>query len=138
MGRRMPKGVPAPGPWDLPGDVATLDNEGLAEGESIWVRLATLVRARRLDLRLLMDCHDKHNRGFMDIHEFQRSLGYSLGEQWNELACTTAEFKELTDPYLTRVPQKPGDPIPFVLWQKFTAHVQHLADKVGTGKAGDY
>ena len=59
----QPHGVPAPGPWDLPGDVATLDNEGLAEGENIWVRLATIVRARRLDLRLLMDACDLHNRG---------------------------------------------------------------------------
>ena len=134
----MPHGVPSPMPFDLPGDVATLNNEGLAEGESIWVRLATIVRVRRLDLRLLLDAHDKHNRGFVDIHEFQRSLAYALGEQWNELACTTAEFKELTDPFLTRKPQKAGDPIPFVLWQKFTTHVQSLADKVGTGKRGDY
>lgn len=59
----MPKGIPAPGPWDLPGDVSTLSNEGLAEGESIWVRLATIVRARRLDLRLLMNACDLHNRG---------------------------------------------------------------------------
>ena len=59
----MPVGVPAPGPWDLPGDNSSLSNEGLAEGESIWVRLATIVRARRLDLRLLMDACDLHNRG---------------------------------------------------------------------------
>ena len=45
-------------------------------------------------------------------------------------------------PYLTRVPQKPGDPIANVLWQKFAVHVQALADKSGTtdgtGRAGDY
>ena len=74
----------------------------------------------------------------MDIHTFQRALGYSLGNQWNELECTSAEFQELTEPYLTRRPQKTGDPIPFVLWQKFSNHVQKLADQMGTGKAGDY
>eukprot|EP00325_Prymnesiales_sp_UTEX-LB-985_P002331 CAMPEP_0174714130 /NCGR_PEP_ID=MMETSP1094-20130205/16720_1 /TAXON_ID=156173 /ORGANISM="Chrysochromulina brevifilum, Strain UTEX LB 985" /LENGTH=134 /DNA_ID=CAMNT_0015913421 /DNA_START=36 /DNA_END=440 /DNA_ORIENTATION=+ len=134
----MPKGIPAPGPWDLPGDVAHLDNEGLAEGESIWVRLATIVRARRLDLRLLMDAHDNHNRGMVDINTFQRSLCYALGEQWNELSCTSAEFAELTQNYLTRVPKKRGDPIPMVLWQQFTVHVQKLADQVGEGGAGNY
>jgi hypothetical protein len=134
----MPHGIPSPGAWDLPGDVATLNNEGLAEGENIWVRLATIVRARRLDLRLLMDAHDKHNRGFVDIKTFQSSLAYALGEQWNELECTTAEFQELTENYLTRKPVNPGDPDPFVLWQKFSCHVQSLADQMGTGKKGDY
>jgi hypothetical protein len=113
----MPHGIPSPGPWDLPGDIATLNNEGYAhsrhtcptcpprayltnkvtcryaEGEDVWVRLATIVRVRRLDLRLLMDAEDKHNRGFVDIHSFQKSLAYALGEQWNELAVTTEEFK---------------------------------------------
>jgi len=72
------------------------------------------------------------------IKEFQKGLAYSLGNQWNELECTTAEFKELTDPYLSRVPKKPGDPDPFVKWQEFTTHVQALADQMGSGKAGDY
>jgi len=134
----MPKGIGAPGPWDLPGDVAHLANEGLAEGEDIWVRLATIVRARRLDLRLLMDAHDLHNRGMIDINTFQRSLCYALGEQWNELGCTTDEFAELTRNYLTRVPKNPGEPIPCVMWQQFTTHVQSLADKVGVGGQGNY
>ena len=43
----MPKGIPAPGPWDMPGDNANLENEGLAEGEHIFIRMGTIVRARR-------------------------------------------------------------------------------------------
>ena len=81
----MPKGIPAPGPWDLPGDNVNLENEGLAEGEHIFIRMGTIVRARRLDLRLLMDAHDLHNRGFVDKHTFLRALAYAFGNQWNEV-----------------------------------------------------
>jgi hypothetical protein len=134
----MPKGIPAPGPWDFPGDNVNLANEGLAEGEHIFIRMGTIVRAGRLDLRLLMDAHDLHNRGFVDKQCFQRSLAYAFGNQWNELGMTTAEFDEVIAPYLTRTGDKPGDPIPYVLWQKFANHVQKIADTLGTGKPGDY
>ena len=100
--------------------------------------MGTIVRARRLDLRLLMDAHDMHNRGFVDKETFQRSLGYAFGNQWNELGMTTAEFEEVIEPYLTRKPQNVGDPMPYVLWQKFANHVQKIADSMGTGKKGDY
>ena len=100
--------------------------------------MGTIVRARRLDLRLLMDAHDLHNRGFVDEQTFQRSLAYAFGNQWNELGMTTAEFKEVIEPYLTRKPSAMGDPIPYVLWQKFANHVQKIADSLGTGKKGDY
>lgn len=134
----MPVGVKAPMHDDLPGDVATLDNEGLAEGEHIFVRMAAIVRARRLDLRLLMDAHDRHNRGFVDISTFRRSLCYAFGERWYELSMTTPEFNEICAPYITRAPQKAGDPMAYVLWQKFTNDVQKMADRYGSGKAGDY
>ena len=134
----MPKGVPAPGPWDLPGDNVNLENEGLAEGEHIFIRMGTIVRARRLDLRLLMDAHDLHNRGFVDKYTFQRALAYAFGNQWNELGMTTAEFEEVIQPYETRRPQQLGEPISYVLWQKFANHVQKIADSLGTGKPGDY
>lgn len=134
----MPKGVPAPGPNDLPGDNANLDNEGLAEGEHIFIRMATIVRARRIDLRVLLDSHDLHNRGFIEKYTFLKALGYSFGRQWNEVQMTTAEFEEVIEPYLTRKPTKIGDPEPYVLWQKFANHVQKIADSMGTGKEGDY
>jgi hypothetical protein len=51
---------------------------------------------------------------------------------------TTAEFEEIIAPYETRKPQQMGDPISYVLWQKFANHVQKIADTLGTGKAGDY
>ena len=94
----MPKGVPAPGPWDLPGDNVNLDNEGLAEGMHPFIRMGTIVRARRLDLRILLDAYDMHQRGFIDVNTFQRALAYSFGEQWNELQLTTAEFEEVRAP----------------------------------------
>ena len=114
---------------DLPGDVAHLANEGLGEGEHILIRMATIVRARRLDLRLLMDAHDRHNRGFVDVTSFRQSLCYAFGNQWNELGMTKAEFDEICEPYLTRRPEVAGDPAPYVLWQKFSTDVQKLADE---------
>jgi hypothetical protein len=91
----MPKGVPAPGPWDLPGDNVNLDNEGLGEGMHPFIRMGAIVRARRMDLRISMDAHDLHNRGFVDKQTFQRALAYAFGNQWNELSLTTAEFDEV-------------------------------------------
>jgi len=41
-----------------PGDVADHDTVGKAEGESIWNRMAAIIRARSLDVRILMDAHD--------------------------------------------------------------------------------
>ncbi len=125
-------------PDDLPGDLSSLQNDGLAEGEPPLIRMAAIVRARRLDLRLLMDAHDRHNRGFVDLATFRRSLCYAFGEQWYELGLTKAEFQEVAEPYTTRRPQSIGEPMPYVLWQKFASDVQALADKAGTGKAGDY
>jgi len=134
----MPKGIPAPGPFDLPGDNANLENEGLAEGEHIFIRMGTIVRARRIDLRVLLDSHDLHTRGFMDKYTFLKALAYSFGNQWNELGMTTPEFEEVIQPYLTRKPTQKGEPDPFVLWQKFANHVQKIADSMGTGVQGDY
>ena len=74
----------------------------------------------------------------VDIHEFQKGLAYALANQWNELACTTQEFEELTRDFLTRVPKKPGDPIAMVKWQQFATNAQKIADQLGSGKAGDY
>jgi hypothetical protein len=88
--RAMPKGIPAPGAFDFPGDNVNLANEGLAEGEHIFIRMGTIVRARRLDLRLLMDAHDLHNRGFVDKRQFQRALAYAFGRQWNEVRAASA------------------------------------------------
>lgn len=91
----MPKGVPAPGPWDMPGDNVNLDNEGYAEGMHPFIRMGTIVRVRRLDLRILLDAYDMHNRGFVDKNTFMRALAYAFGNQWNELQLTTAEFEEV-------------------------------------------
>lgn len=94
--KSMPKGIPAPGPFDFPGDNVNLANEGLAEGEHIFVRMGTIVRARRLDLRLLMDAHDLHNRGFVDKVTFMRALAYAFGSQWNEARASAGRTRHLT------------------------------------------
>ena len=122
----------------MPGDNPNLANEGLAEGEHPFIRMATIVRARRLDLRILLDAYDLHNRGFVAKSQFMTALASAFGRQWNELELTTAEFEECISPYLSRKPEKPGEPEAYVMWQKFANHVQKIADSMGTGKAGDY
>ena len=91
--------------------------------------MAALIRARSLDVRILMDAHDRRNYGFVDIPTFRRSLCYAFGNQWIDLAMTSAELKEICAPYLTRKPNAAGEPEAFVLWQKFTTDLQALADK---------
>jgi len=113
----------------MPGDVADLDSVGMAEGESIWNRMAAIIRARSLDVRILMDAHDRRNYGFVDIPTFRRSLCYAFGNQWIDLAMTSAELKEICAPYLSRKPNAAGEPEAFVLWQKFTTDLQALADR---------
>jgi len=113
----------------MPGDVATMDSTGIAEGQSIWNRMAALIRARSLDVRILMDAHDRRNYGFVDIPTFRRSLCYAFGNQWIDLAMTSEELKEICAPYLTRKPNAKGEPEAFVMWQKFTTDLQALAVK---------
>lgn len=112
----------------MPGDVADLDSTGMAEGESIWNRMAAIIRARSLDVRILMDAHDRRNYGFVDVPTFRRALCYAFGNQWIDLAMTSAELKEICAPYLSRKPNAAGEPEAFVLLQKFTTDLQALAD----------
>ena len=51
----------------MPGDIGHLGSIGMAEGQSIWNRMAAIIRARRLDVRILMDAHDRRNYGFVDV-----------------------------------------------------------------------
>jgi len=57
------------------------------------------------------------------ITTFRRSLGGAFGKQWLELAMTSAEFDEICAPYLTREPQRPGEPEACVMWQMFANDV---------------
>ena len=115
--------------WEMPGDLAVLDSLGLGEGQGIWERMAAIVRARRLDVRILLDAHDKRNAGLVDLETFRRALCYAFGNNWIELAMTSAEFDEVCKPYLTRNPNRPGEPPGFVFWQKFSVDLQTLADR---------
>ncbi len=143
----------------MPGDVGDLATVGTGEGLGIWERMAMVIRNRSLDVRILMDAHDRRNYGFVDIPTFRRSLCYAFGErgpmpaslvtasraaagrvyppracppragnQWIDLAMTSAELKEISAPYLSRKPNAKGEPEAFVMWQKFTTDLQHLAD----------
>jgi Ca2+-binding EF-hand superfamily protein len=114
---------------ELPGDLSVLDSLGLAEGQGIWERMAAIIRRQRLDVRILLDAHDRRNAGLVDTETFRRALCYAFGNHWIELAMTSDEFEELVKPYLTRRPQKPGDPPGFVFWQKFATDLQTLADR---------
>ena len=60
-----------------------------------------------------------------------RSLCYAFGNQWIDLAMSSKEFDEIVQPYLTRRPERPGEPEACVMWQRFANDVQALAD---TGK----
>lgn len=114
---------------EMPGDFAVLDTIGIAEGQGIWERMAALIRRQRLDVRILLDAHDRRNAGIVDLDTFRRSLCYAFGNNWLELAMTSAEFNQITKPYLTRNPNNPGEPEGFVFWQKFATDLQTLADR---------
>jgi hypothetical protein len=112
----------------MPGDVGFMATLGTGEGEHIWNRMAMLIRKHSLDVRLLMDAHDRRNRGFVDVQTFRRSLCYAFGNQWIELGMTTAEFNEICEPYRSRLPHAKGEPDAFIMWQKFSADLQTLAN----------
>eukprot|EP00908_Phaeocystis_cordata_P027159 Transcript_9696.p1 GENE.Transcript_9696~~Transcript_9696.p1 ORF type:complete len:312 (-),score=133.09 Transcript_9696:456-1391(-) len=112
----------------MPGDLAFMATVGTAEGQSIWNRMAALIRKHSLDVRLLMDAHDRRNRGFVDVATFRRSLCYAFGNQWIELAMTSAEFEEICGPYRSRAPHAKGEPESFIMWQKFSSDLQTLAN----------
>ena len=112
----------------MPGDVAFMGTVGTAEGEPIWNRMAAIIRKHSLDIRLLMDAHDRRNRGFVDVSTFRRSLCYTFGNQWIELGMTSAEFEEICTPYKSRQPHAKGEPEAFIMWQKFASDLQTLAN----------
>jgi len=112
----------------LPGDMSALASIGLGEGLPIWERMAVIIRTRRFNVRDLMAGFDRNNYGFIDLPTFQRALCNAFGNQWVELAMTTQEFREITEPYLTRKPQSDGEPGSFVQWSSFSNDLQLLAD----------
>lgn len=112
----------------MPGDIGFMATLGTGEGEHIWNRMAMMIRKHSLDVRLLMDAHDRRNRGFVDVQTFRRSLCYAFGNQWIELGMSTAEFNEICEPYRSRLPHAKGEPDAFIMWQKFAADLQTLAN----------
>jgi len=112
----------------MPGDIGFMATLGTCEGEHIWNRMAMMIRKHSLDVRLLMDAHDRRNRGFVDVQTFRRSLCYAFGNQWIELGMSTAEFNEICEPYRSRLPHAKGEPDAFIMWQKFASDLQTLAN----------
>ena len=116
---------------ELPGDMQALASVGMGEGKGIWERMTLIIRARRLDVRQLMAGFDQRRRGFFDLTTFARSLANAFGSQWVELAMTSAEFREICEPYLTRKPENAGvqgSPESLVLWHQFAADLQKMAE----------
>jgi len=118
----------------LPGDLGTLDSQGMGEGMPIWRRFAVMCRARRIDLTEVMRGYDTVDRGFFEQGQFRRALCDCMGMQWTELAMTSAEFTELASPYYTKVPQVQGAPPPMVQWRHFARDMQKVADELLTDK----
>ena len=112
----------------LPGDLAVMDSVGLGEGQPIWDRMATIIRSRRLDIRQLMAGFDRAKKGFVDLSTLRRAFSNGFASQWTELAMTSAEFAEVTEPYLTRVPQQQGEPMALVQWRQLAQDLQMLAE----------
>jgi len=112
----------------LPGDLAAFDTEGLGEGEPIWDRMSKFIRMRRLDVRNLMGGFDRMKKGFFDLATMRRALCNAFGNQWVELAMTSAEFNEIVEPYLTRVPLQDGEPQSLVQWRQLAQDLQMLSE----------
>ena len=112
----------------LPGDLAVMDTIGMGEGEPIWDRMAKIIRSRRLDCRQLMAGFDRAKKGFVDLATLRRAFSNAFGNNWTELAMTQAEFAEVTEPYLTRVPQQQGEPHALVQWRQLAQDLQMLAE----------
>jgi len=118
----------------LPGDLQVLDSQGMGEGMSIWRRFAVIIRGRRIDITEVMRGYDQVDRGFFEQNQFRRALCDCMGNQWTELAMTSAEFEELARPYYTKVPQTQGGPPPMIQWRHFARDMQRLADELMTDK----
>jgi len=112
----------------LPGDLAAMDTIGMGEGEPIWDRMAKIIRSRRLDVRQLMAGFDRSKKGFFDLATLRRAFSNAFSNQWTELAMTQAEFAEVTEPYLTRVPLQNGEPQALVQWRQLAQDLQMLAE----------
>ena len=111
-----------------PGDMGVFDTEGLGEGEPIWDRMCFFINKRRLDVRNLMGGFDRMKKGFFDLATMRRALCNAFGNQWVELAMTQAEFNEVCEPYLTRVPLQNGEPSAMVQWRQLAQDLQMLAE----------
>jgi len=95
----------------------------------VWRRFAVIVRSRRIDITEVMRGYDNVDRGFFEQNQFRRALCDCMGNQWTELAMTSAEFEELARPYYTKVPQMQGAPPPMIQWRHFARDMQKLADE---------
>merc|ERR1719230_425225 len=67
-------------------------------------------------------------KGFFDLSTMRRALCNAFGNQWVELAMTQAEFAEVCEPYLTRVPLQTGEPTSMVQWRQLAQDLQMLAE----------
>ena len=118
----------------LPGDLQSMDSQGMGEGLPIWRRFAVIIRSRRIDINEVMRGYDNVDRGFFEQNQFRRALCDCMGNQWTELAMTSAEFNELAEPYYTKKSTVVGAPPPMIQWRHFARDMQKLADDILSDK----
>jgi len=114
---------------EMPGNVASMDTQGVGEGLHIWLRMAVIVRFRRIDLIELMHARDPKDCNMFEQTQFQRALADVFGPSWTELAMTNDEFDLITEPYKCRRPTGPGQPPAMIQYRNFCVDLQKFADE---------
>ena len=74
-----------------------------------------------------MLCRSRHR----DLTTFQRALCNAFGVKWIELGMTSAEFREICEPYMSErsKPLQKGEPGGHIMWMLFAQDLQGLADR---------
>jgi len=112
-----------------PGDLAAMDTVGVGEGLHIWQRMGAVVRFRRIDLIEIMHGRDPKDRNTFEQTQFATALADVFGPSWTEIAMTSAEFEEITEPYKTKRPTAPGQPPAMIQYRNFCHDLQRYADE---------
>merc|ERR1711865_436663 len=90
--------------------------------------MAAIVRFRRIDLIAIMHGRDPQDRNTFEQTQFLAALADVFGPSWTEIAITTAEFDEITEPYKTKRPTGPGHPPALIQYRNFCYDLQQYAE----------
>ena len=122
----------------LPGDVVPHEEDAA----DINQRMAHVIRQRNMDIRALIDDFRARdvdtkmpvrNRAMIDVDTFRRAVCYAFGDKWVRIRMTTAEFERICNSYTAR-PHEQGriGVQPLILWMKWAADLQQIADSPPT------